>query len=109
MADAYRLIDQRGVQVIVPCPGQEELFSALRDAYDAEGLTPQFLRNARMLTVTTFEEKSVKETCVPLFPRRRGESEEPFHAACYLLGDPSFYNPKLGLSFESENNSVSIF
>ena len=109
VADAYRLIDQRGVQVIVPCPGQEELFSALRDAYDAEGLTPQFLRNARMLTVTTFEEKSVKETCVPLFPRRRGESEEPFHAACYLLGDPSFYNPKLGLSFESENNSVSIF
>lgn len=97
---AYRLIERKGVQVIVPYPEEAELFAEIRAEYDRSGLTPALLQKARPLTVSSFDTRMVRDTCVPLYFRAPEPGGEPAQPACYLLGNRDLYDDKTGLCLE---------
>ncbi len=98
MQEAYKLIESRGIQVIVPWKGEMELFCSLREENEKTGLTRDLIRCARPLTVSSFAEDKVKECCTPLFFRTHGRESE-MQTDWYILGNPKCYHEKLGLNF----------
>ena len=96
--EAYKLIESRGIQVIVPWKGEMELFCSLREENEKTGLTRDLIRCARPLTVSSFAEDKVKECCTPLFFRTHGRESE-MQTDWYILGNPKCYHEKLGLNF----------
>ncbi len=96
--EAYKLIESKGVQVIVPWKEEMELFDSLQEEYGKNGLTRELIRRARPLTVSSFAEDKVKECCIPLFFRTYGRESE-VQTDWYLLGNPDCYHEKLGLHF----------
>lgn len=96
--EAYKLIESRGVQVIVPWKDDMELFCSLREEYEKTGLTRDLIRCARPLTVSSFAEDKVKECCTPLFFRTHGRESE-VRTDWYILGNPKCYHEKLGLNY----------
>lgn len=106
--EAYKLIESRGVQVIVPWKDKMELFHSLREEYEQTGLTRGLIGRARPLTVTSFAENKVKECCIPLLFRAYGrKSEVPTN--WYLLGNERCYHDKLGLHFGALETFDGIF
>lgn len=96
--EAYKLIESKGVQVIVPWKDEMELFDSLQKEYEKTGLTRDLIRRARPLTVSSFAEDKVKECCIPLFFRIYGREGE-VQTDWYLLGNQDCYHEKLGLNF----------
>lgn len=43
---AYQIIENTGLQVVVPCPGEEKLYQEVKARYEKEGLTPALMRLA---------------------------------------------------------------
>ena len=101
---SYKLIDNKGVQVIVPYEGQSELYDRIKAEYDAAGLTGKLIHLARSVTVSCFDERSVRLNCEPLL-FRSPEMSERGETGYYLLGNGRFYKKDLGLYFgDSEDN-----
>lgn len=96
--EEYKLIGSKGVQVIVPWKEELELFCSLQEEYERTGLTRDFIRRARPLTVSSFAEKKVRECCIPLLFRTYS-GERKAGAEWYLLGNRECYHEKLGLNF----------
>ncbi len=96
--EEYKLINSRGVQVIVPWEEEMELFCSLQKEYERTGLTRDFIRRARPLTVSSFAEDKVQECCIPLLFRTHGREKE-VRTEWYLLGNQECYHEKLGLNF----------
>lgn len=105
--ESYRLIDKKGVQVIVPYEGQAELYGKIRDEYDAAGLTGRLIRLARPLTVSCLDERSVRLNCEPLL-FRSPEMGERSQTGYYLLGSGRFYKKDLGLYFGDLEDNLYI-
>lgn len=105
---AYRMIDNHGVQVIVPDPESMELFKQVRDLYDRDGLTREVMKLARPITVSSYDTESVRACCVALTVRSPFGAEEEKQAGWYLLGGSAFYSPKKGLTFTEENNMTNF-
>lgn len=105
---AYRMIEQRGVQVIVPYAAERALFTRIRDALDAHGVTAELLRQARPLTVSTFDIQAVERHCEQLCYHSPEDGGSRVPTGFYLLGDPAFYSDKQGLIWE-EQNFTGIF
>lgn len=97
--EAYKLIESKGVQVIVPWRDQMELFHSLREEYERTGLTRDLIRRASPLTVSSFAEDKVRECCIPLLFRTYGR-ESGVQTDWYLLGNRECYHEKLGLNFD---------
>ncbi len=95
----YRIIDQAGVQVIVPYAGQQELYEEICRQLDRDGLTSQILWMAKTLTVSCYDEKAVQKNCVSLF-HRSCEAGQEVPTRYYLLGVHDYYSEKQGLHFE---------
>lgn len=95
----YQIIDQAGVQIIVPYAGQLELYEKICRQLDRDGLTSQILQMAKELTVSCYDEKAVRKNCVPLF-HRSYEAGQEVPTKYYLLGIHDFYSEKQGLHFE---------
>ena len=106
-AAAYRLIENSGAPVIVPYAGEKELYDEIRKELDAHGLTPQLLRKARPITVSSFDRAALERFAVPLTCTDR-ETGVPQPAGVYLLAISEFYTPKQGLLWE-ENNFDGIY
>lgn len=96
--EAYKLIESKGVQIIVPWKVEMKLFDSLQKEYGKTGLTRDLIRRARPLTVSSFAEDKVKECCIPLFFRIYGRESE-IQTNWYLLGNQDCYHEKLGLNF----------
>ncbi len=96
--EVYRLIEAKGVRVIVPWKDNMELFDSLQEEYGKNGLTRDLIRRATLLTVSSFAEDKVKECCIPLFFRTYGRENE-VQTDWYLLENQKCYHPKLGLDF----------
>ncbi|MCC8182410.1 MAG: CRISPR-associated endonuclease Cas3'' [Clostridiales bacterium] len=101
----YQIIDQAGVQVIVPYTGQLELYKEICRQLDRDGLTGRILQMAKELTVSCYDEKAVRKNCVPLF-HRSYEAGQEVPTKYYLLGIPDFYSEKQGLHFEELFNGI---
>lgn len=96
--EAYKLIESRGVQVIVSWKDEAKLFASLQEEYGENGLTRDLIRRAGPLTVSSFAEEKVKECCIPLSFWTRGRESE-VQTDWYLLGNQDCYHDKLGLNF----------
>ncbi len=96
--EAYKMIESRGIQVIVPWKDKMDLFHSLEEEYKKTGLTQELIRRARPLMVSSFAEDKVKECCIPLLFKTYGRESE-VQTDWYLLGNPKCYHEKLGLNF----------
>lgn len=94
----YKLIESKGVQVIVPWKDKRDLFLSVQEEYERIGLTQELIKRARPLTVSSFSEKQVRECCIPLFFQAYGQEGE-VKTDWYLLGNRECYHEKLGLDF----------
>lgn len=103
--EAYQLIRQQGVQVIVPWGDREEFQKIARELQD--GLTGGLLRRAAPLTVSCFERDWVEQHATPLYyiDRRSGQKTE---SAYYLLntGHEGAYDNKTGLDTEKDLSNI---
>lgn len=104
--EAYKMIENTGVQVIVQWEGEEKRYQEVREQYDKEGLTPGLMQRAGPITVSSFQRDLVQKRCEPLYYRTREGKEEKVEAGYYLLGVPDCYHRKQGLNLEVENYSI---
>ncbi|MCD7803026.1 MAG: CRISPR-associated endonuclease Cas3'' [Clostridiales bacterium] len=96
----YQIIDQAGAQVIVPYAVQLDLYKEICRQLDRDGLTSQILQMAKELTVSCYDEKAVRNNCVPLY-HRSYEAGQEVPTKYYLLGIHDYYSEKQGLHFEA--------
>lgn len=97
VSQQYRLIEQRGVQIIVPYEGQRALYDKLRSEALETGLTKALLRMAAPLTVTCYDRQLIQRVCEPLFlaGKSRPETREsPYYVI--LSGQENCYDRKMG-------------
>lgn len=104
----YKLIEAKGVQVIVPWQDEIKTFHSVQKEYERTGLTRGLMKSARTLTVSSFEEEKVKECCIPLSFLTYGQKSE-IDTDWYLLGNPVCYHEKLGLNFDVLESFDGIF
>lgn len=93
----YRLIEQKGIQIIVPYEGQKELYDRLRSEALETGLTKSMLRMAAPLTVTCYDRELAEQVCEPLFLAGKGRPEtreNPYYVL--LSGQEDCYDKKMG-------------
>lgn len=107
VAAAYRLIQNSGIPVIVPYAGERALYEEICRELDAQGVSPQLLRKARPITVSSFDKASIERYCIPLFCRSYEADLPPQSAGIYLLSIPAFYTAKQGLLW-NENDFDGI-
>ena len=101
--DAYKLIPQQGVRVIVPYRGEEKLYREIAGQAHTEGITAALMRKAAPITVSVFDEQALKIHGEAL-PFRRGRSE-PSASGYYLLltGHEDCYTENMGLQFRESS------
>lgn len=104
--EAYQLIRQQGIQVIVPW-GKPENFQAIaKEALD-HGLSGELLRKAAPITVSCFEREWVEQHATPLYyiNRRYGQKTE---SGYYVLntGHEACYDNVIGLNVQCETSEV---
>lgn len=88
----YKIISQRQVQVIVP---YSEAFDKLRQRYESEGLSYEWLRDARGITVSTYKLKEAEEKCERLYFGGKPTDH-------YILHQKEYYHERLGLCFDAQ-------
>ena len=96
---AYRLIDQQGVQVIVPYAEESELYQRISSQLRENGITAELMRQAAPITVSTFDEAMLQLHGETLFFPRRRHSVEASGYYLLLTGHESCYTPDMGLQF----------
>ena len=97
VSQTYRLIEQQGVQIIVPYEEQKALYERLRAEALKVGLTKPLLRMAAPLTVTCYNRELVEQVCEPLF--FAGKSRPDTRESSYymvLSGQEGCYDEKMG-------------
>ena len=104
----YRLIEQKGVSVIVPYKEAWELYASIREEYDKNGLTNKLIKSARAVMVSSYDTKSVKRYCQQLRYYSAETQKQSAMTEYYLLGIDDYYDNKQGLSFERESFSGII-
>ena len=96
--DEYRLIPDRGVNVIVPYSGEKALFEEICAAARRNGVTAELMKRAVPVTVRSVSEREAWSLCERFSypPHGRGEPVEPsdWYAADASLG---LYREETGL------------
>lgn len=104
--EAYRLISNGGVRLILPWAGGMEHYRAVLDEIDrTECATVPLLRAAAPITVTCFDVKAVREVATEVYLSHRGER---IPTGTYLLnrGVADRYNEKWGLELREDSNTA---
>ncbi len=110
VAQTYQLIEQRGLQVLVPYEGQRELYRKLRAEALEKGLTKALLRLAAPLTVTCYDRELAERICEPLYfvdTGRLEKRESPYYVI--LSGQEGCYDPKIGFCPPTEQEPQNLF
>lgn len=96
VAECYKLIDNRGVQLVVPWPGALELFGEVERAGRENAVSLSLLRKAAPITITCFDRDFVDKAATPLY-RRKGK--EISKTGYYILntGFENCYDERWGL------------
>ena len=106
-AAAYRLIQNGGIPVIVPYEGEKSLYDEICKELDRSGVTPELMRKARPITVSSFDRAAIERYCIPLSCRSYEPDVLPQPAGIYLLAIHEFYKEKQGLLW-NENDFDGI-
>lgn len=107
---AYKLIQNHGVQVIVPYEGKAQLFQTIAQRARAEGLTAGLLRDAAPIMVSCYNEELVCLHGEPVYPHRRS-GDFPCGSDVYLLatGHEGCYRADIGFSPEDLKPDDGLF
>jgi len=97
IAQEFRLIEQDTINIVVPYANCLETFRQLREVADSEGLTGEWVKRARALTVSLFRPKNddpVWDSLLPVRSSRQGgrKTSEDW----YIALKPEHYHPVLG-------------
>jgi CRISPR/Cas system-associated endonuclease/helicase Cas3 len=97
IAHEYRLIDQDSINIVVPYAPCLDLFQALQDKAETEGLTAEWIKQARPLAVSLYRPKYGDPLWDSLIPvqskRQRGKKAlEDW----YIAARPEHCHPALG-------------
>ena len=99
-AREYRLIKNRGVQVLAPAPGQEGLYQRLRAEALSTGIIGRWLREAAPITVATFDLDALGEHAENIkYAARKGGVRLPSDHYLLLPGHTDCYTADMGLQF----------
>ncbi|MCC8075129.1 MAG: CRISPR-associated helicase Cas3' [Clostridiales bacterium] len=104
----YKIIDQTGVQIIVPYAGKLKLYEQLRDQLDSNGLTGEIIRSARELIVSCISKEEVKwvqQNCVRLCHHAH-EVKGVVPTSYYMLHNPKLYDKKQGLLYGAMSDGI---
>lgn len=105
VCEAYRLIEQRGVQIIVPYEGQRDAYQSIRARAIQAGLTKSLLQQCAPLTVTCYDRESVERVCEPLYFAGTDCLEDRKSSFYVLLsGQEGCYNEKMGFCPSPQQN-----
>lgn len=97
VARRYRLITQDAINILVPYGEQLDQFATLRDEADRKGLTADWIRHARPLTVSLYRPKlddTIWDALVPVKVAGRGDREQN---EWFIYAIKEHYHPVLGL------------
>lgn len=97
----YKLIDNHTINVIVPYKEEKALYSDIKNEVIMNGISPTIMRQARGITVSSYNRVAVEKTCERLYycAAYGGKKTE---SNWYLLNDVNLYNDKIGLYLTSE-------
>ena len=101
VAKNYRLIKNAGVRLVVPWPGEAELFQRVSRAAQAGRVTPALLREAAPITLTCYDEAAVRLYAAPITLRKGKIAAE----TGYFLLNAGFedrYDPVTGFCAEDD-------
>lgn len=110
VSQTYRLIQQGGIQALVPYEGQKALYQKVRAQALETGLTKALLRTAAPLTVTCYDRELAERVCEPLYFAGAGRlenRESPYYAV--LSGQEDCYNSKMGFCPPAEQSLQNLF
>lgn len=109
VCETYRLIEQRGIQIIVPYEGHREAYQSIRASAIQTGLTKSLLRQCAPLTVTSYDRESVERVCEPLYfagDDRLEDRKSPFYVL--LPGQEECYDEKMGFCPSLQQNLSAL-
>ena len=104
----YRLIEKQGVRIVVPY--DQALYRKIRLSATKEGVTPELIRQAAPITVSSFNEELVRQHCEQIPCRKRlpdAQTESDF----YILstGHEGQYLQDMGLQLSVPDTDDDIF
>jgi CRISPR-associated helicase Cas3/CRISPR-associated endonuclease Cas3-HD len=97
VARHYRLIAQDAINIVVPYSECLDQFATLRDEADRKGLTADWIRSARPLTVSLYRPKmddAIWDALIPVKVAGRGDREQN---EWFIYAVEEHYHPVLGL------------
>lgn len=106
VSQMYKLIDNRGYDVIVPYAPLMKLYHEVATLAREEGLTKRVMAMARPITVSTFEREETQTHCEPIYHRSRERGTRSKVTSQYILVTDNCYLPKTGLHFPGSPKSL---
>lgn len=112
----YHLIENRGVQVIVPYAGELKLYAAIRAEALEKGITPRLLKKAAAITVSVpygpqrdlLAEKS-ERAMYRSKKTHRPDPESPSNVYFLNVQNSDLYTPDMGLQLSTPTNHFEPF
>lgn len=105
----YHIIEQSGINVIVPYAGRQDLFRQICNDLDREGLTNRLIHEARSITVSTYDRSFVEKFGEPLYYRSIENHGEAACTGYYILGNSELYDDKLGLCRHEPEQDLLLY
>lgn len=104
----YKLIENQGVQVVVPY--DEDLLAKIRLSAEKDGVTPALIKEAAPITVSCFNEELVRQHCEQI-PYRKRSSDARTESDFYILstGHEKYYHQDAGLQLVALAPDDGIF
>ena len=110
VSKSYRLIEQHGIQVIVPYEGEKELYQQLRAEGLCTGLTKPLCRQAAPLTVTCYDQELTESICEPLyFAGTKHLKTDNIGYYILLPGKEDYYDAKMGFCLPEKDEQQNLF
>ena len=109
VSEAYKLIEERGVQVIVPYEQEAVRYRQIRERALSTGLTKSLMHDAAPLTVTCYDRNLVSQIAEPLFfpgEQTNGHQTEGWYVL--LSGQEHCYDSKRGLCLPNQQVTQNL-
>ena len=101
----YRLIDNAGVNVLVPYQGMPELYDRLARQAVMSGINKQWMKEAAPISVTSYRADKLRdlfEPAVIMLPGGKRVCSESW----YICPKGRFYDDKCGLTFDDDSEQL---
>ena len=98
----YKLIDNAGVNVLVPYSGMKELYARLAKQAVTSGINRQWMKEAAPITVTSYRADKLRElfeSAMLALPGGKTSASECW----YICPKGEFYDEKCGLTFDDDS------